>query len=179
MVGSDLFHLPHNLFSSTLLYSIQFSLPITVCFKSGIFSLCFSREPNGEIWSRMFLFPIYLCGTQNEQHNQAGVNYFQHFIWISWVCQLSPTYVCIDCSQVFICSLSAAIGLPDLGASSSGKLPTWNFTNHIWHICSVTAPPPYTAQFFFFFAFQLHSYLSWNNKAQYARILLFSFHHQY
>ena len=163
MVGSDLLHLPRDLFSSTLLYNIHFSLPITVCFKSGIFSLCFSREPHGEIWSRRFLFPLYLCGTQTEQHNQAGVYYFQHFIWISWVCQLSSTYECIDRSQVLICSLWAASGLPDGGASSSGKLPAQNFTNHFWHICSVTAPPPYTEQFVF--PFQLHSYFSWNNKA--------------
>ncbi|CAN0452797.1 unnamed protein product [Rangifer tarandus platyrhynchus] len=34
VTGGGSFHLPHNLFHSTLLYSIHFSLPITVCFKN-------------------------------------------------------------------------------------------------------------------------------------------------
>lgn len=34
----------HNLVHSTLLYSIDFSLPITICFKNARFSLLLSRE---------------------------------------------------------------------------------------------------------------------------------------
>ena len=42
-----------------------------------------------------------------------------------------------------------------------------NFTNHFWHIRSVTAPSSETAQVFLC-VFQLHFYLSWNNKAWYT-----------
>ena len=43
------FYLPHFLFCSTLLYSTHFSSPVTICFKNGMFSLCFSRELHMEI----------------------------------------------------------------------------------------------------------------------------------
>ena len=36
-VGGGSFHLPHDLFCSALLYSIHFSLPITICLKNGTF----------------------------------------------------------------------------------------------------------------------------------------------
>ena len=68
--------------------------------------------------------------------------------------------------NVSVCYLSTSTGLPDCGALSSEKSPAWNFTNHFWHIRSVTAPSPYTAQTIF--VFQLYFYLSWNNKAEYA-----------
>ena len=90
-------------------------------------------------------------------------------IWIFWVCWLSPTWYNVDCSQLIswfdLYELSTA--LPNRGASSSEKTPAWSFANHFWHVWSVTAPSPYAVQFFF--AFQLHFYLSWNNKAQYAK----------
>ena len=35
----------------------------------------------------------------------------------------------------------------------SKKFPAWNFTNRFWHIWSVTATSPYTAQIFFFFLY--------------------------
>ena len=45
---------------------------------------------------------------------------------------------------------STSSGLPDRGASSSReKSPTQSYTNHFWHIRSVTAPSPYTVQIFF------------------------------
>ena len=44
--------------------------------------------------------------------------------------------------SVSIWSLSASSGLPGRGASSSGKSPAWNFTNHFWHVQSDTAPSP-------------------------------------
>ena len=49
LVGSGSFYLPHNLFHSTLLCSIHFLSPITICFKSKTFSLCLSRESHIEI----------------------------------------------------------------------------------------------------------------------------------
>ena len=36
VVGGGSLCLPHDLFSSTLLYSIHFSLPVTICFKNGM-----------------------------------------------------------------------------------------------------------------------------------------------
>ena len=41
------------IFHSTLLYSIHFSLPITICFKNGTFSLHLSREFHVEIGSEI------------------------------------------------------------------------------------------------------------------------------
>ena len=63
--------------------------------------------------------------------------------------------------------LSTSSGLPYRGAMSSEKSSVRNFTNHFWHVLSVTEPSPHTAQFFF--ACQLHFYLSWNNKVSYAK----------
>ncbi|CAI9164717.1 unnamed protein product [Rangifer tarandus platyrhynchus] len=40
---------PHRLFHSTLLYSIHFLLLVTICFKTGAFSLCVSGEWHAEI----------------------------------------------------------------------------------------------------------------------------------
>ena len=39
----------HDLFCSTLLFNIHFSVPITICFKNGMFLLNFSRELNTKI----------------------------------------------------------------------------------------------------------------------------------
>ena len=82
-------------------YSIHFSflLPITICFKNGIFLLCFSRGSQSEIWSRRFLI-LFSLKHQSDEHNQGGANDFQHLIWIFWVCQLSLMWCHIDCSPL-------------------------------------------------------------------------------
>ena len=74
--------------------------------------------------------------------------------------------------NVSIWLLSTSTGLPNQGALSSKKSQTWNFANHFWHIWSVTAPSPYTAQIFFF-AFQLCFYLSWIIKHNMPKMLCF------
>ena len=51
---------------STILYSIHFSSPATICFKNGTFSLCLSRKSHVEIWSRKFS-SLSLCGTQTSK----------------------------------------------------------------------------------------------------------------
>ena len=43
------FCLPHNIFTSTLLYTTHCSSPVTICFKNRMFSLCLSRESRAEI----------------------------------------------------------------------------------------------------------------------------------
>ena len=102
MVGGGPFRLPHDLFRYALLYSIHFSSPVTICFKNGTFSLRFSRESHVEIRSRRLFFRLTYVETkhQSNPHNQAGANDFQRSIWISWVCQLSPTWYNTDCSQL-------------------------------------------------------------------------------
>ena len=55
---SGSFHLPPNLFHSTLLYSIHFSLPITICFKNRTLSFHFSRELHVGKGSRFFVFSL-------------------------------------------------------------------------------------------------------------------------
>ena len=51
LVGLVMVHFTCPMISSTLLYGVQFSLPITICFKNGMFSLCLSRESHVEILS--------------------------------------------------------------------------------------------------------------------------------
>ena len=68
-------------------------------------------------------------------------------IWIFWYVWLSSVW--LFSINVSIWSLSASTVLPDCGASSSEKSLAQNFTNHFWHVQSVTAPSPYTAQIFF------------------------------
>ena len=100
MVGGGSFRLPHDLFCSTLSYSIHFSSPVTSCFKNGTFSLRLSRELHVEIWSRRFFCLTYVEPKhQSDEHNQAGANDFQCLIWIFWVCRLSPAWYNVDCSQ--------------------------------------------------------------------------------
>ena len=48
------FHLPHDLFRSTLSHSIHFSPLLTICFKNRLFSLRLSRESYAEIRPRSF-----------------------------------------------------------------------------------------------------------------------------
>ena len=85
---------------STLLYSIHFSSPVTICFKNRTLLLPLSRESHAEIQSRRFFRLIYVEPKhQSDEHNQAGASDFQHLIWIFWVCRLSPTWYNTDCSQ--------------------------------------------------------------------------------
>ena len=85
-------------------------------------------------------------------------------IWIFWVCQLSPMVGrWLFWIKVLVWSLSAPSGLPNHGAASSEKSPAWHFTTHSWHESQHLFHTLYKS--FFFFAFQLHFYLSWNNKA--------------
>ena len=80
MVGGGTFHLPHDLFHSTLLYSIHFSSPVTICFKNRMFSLRLSRELHGQ---EGFLRLTYVEHKhQSEEHNQGRANDFQRLIWI-------------------------------------------------------------------------------------------------
>ena len=81
VVGGGSFHLPQDLFCSTLLYSLRFSLPITICFKNGMFLLRLSREFHMEIQLRFHL--TYMEPKhESDEHNQASANDFQHLIWI-------------------------------------------------------------------------------------------------
>ena len=64
VIGGGSSCLPHNLFCSTLLYSIHFSLSVIICFKNEMFLLCLSRVLHAEIWSR-FLFFTWLVWNPN------------------------------------------------------------------------------------------------------------------
>ena len=65
-VGSS-FLLRHDLFHSTLLYSIHFSPLLTICFKNRIFLLYFGRGMHAEIQSRRFFYLLNLRGTQTSK----------------------------------------------------------------------------------------------------------------
>ena len=89
----------HNHFHSTLSYSIHFSSPITISFKSETFSLCWNRETQVEMWSRIFSSTYLEPKHQGNQHKQAGSNDFQCLVWIFSVCRLSLVWYGVDCSQ--------------------------------------------------------------------------------
>ena len=72
--------------------------------------------------------------------------WFGYFEYVSYLlCDITL----IVLNYVSIWSLTTSTGPPDHGASSSEKSAAWNFANHFWHVLSVAAPSPYTAQIFF------------------------------
>ena len=171
MVGGGSFHLPHDLFRSTLLYRTTFSSPVTICFKNGTSSLCSSRQSHVEIWSRKVLgLFFFFCLTSVESKYQSNlITKLVQMIFLAWsgyfeyVPYLShgTMLIFLNNVNVSIWLLSTSTGLPNCGTQSS-KSTAWNFANHIWHVQSITTHSPYTAKIFF--VFQLHFYLSWNNK---------------
>ena len=165
MVGGDVFRLPHDLSHSTLLYSIHFSSPVTLCFKKGTFTLRFSRYSRWKYGQDGFFFRLTYVEPkhQSDQHNQAGANDFQRLIWIFWICCLSPAKYNVDHSQ---CLDLIAINFNwstrpwsiVQGEISSMKLGNafdmFNQSQHLLHTLNKS-----------FFMFRLHFYLSWNTKA--------------
>ena len=105
---------------------------------------------------------------RSDEHNQASANDFQCLIWIFWVCQLSPMWYNVYCSQLMPQSDCYQLQ-PDCEALSSKKCPARNFTNYFWHVWVVSATSPYIAQIF---VFQLYFYLSWV-KHNMSKMLLF------
>ena len=70
VVRGGSFRLPHNLFCSTLLYSIHFSSPVTICFKNGTFSLRLSRESRQKYGQEGFFCLTYVKPKhQRGEHN--------------------------------------------------------------------------------------------------------------
>ena len=171
---------------STLLYSIHFSLPITTCFKNGMFQkkkkkgmfpLLLSRESQVEIWLRKW-FGYVEPKHQSDENNQTGTNDFWDLIWLFWACCLSPMWYNIDCSQLmswFDCYKLQLVYLtvehhPVRNLQHKTSQTTFNTFNQSKHVLH-TLPK--------LFVFPLRFYLSWNNKASYAENVPFFFHLQY
>ena len=84
-------------------------------------------------------------------------------VWLSCICQLSPMWYNIDCSQ---CLDFIAINF---------NWSTWPWSIVQWNISSTKLHKPllihsnhhstFSIYCTFFFVFQLHFYLSWNYKA--------------
>ena len=143
VVAGGSFHLFHNPFYSTLLYSIHFSLPVTVCFKNRMISLHLCRESHVEIWSRRFYFHLNYIEPKHKsnEHNHTGANDFQSLIgYLGYVGYFPCGIILIVLVNVSIWSLSTSIGLPNYWALSSEKYPAQNFANYFWHVWPVTAP---------------------------------------
>ena len=108
VVGGGSFCLSHSLFCSTSLYNIHFSLPITICFKNGTFSLCLSRELHVEIRSGRFLSLMWNSNIKVMNITKlvqmifsAWFGYFEHVSYLSYGNNT-------DCSQLmfqFACYL--------------------------------------------------------------------------
>ena len=149
VVGGSFFLLPHDLFHSTLLYIIYFSLPITVCFKNGTFLLHLSRELHVEIrFEKKKVFLLNVCGTQT-QTKLVQMIFNASFGYSEYGSYLRHHTARLFSINVLIWVLSTSTGLPKHGPSSSEKSPAWNFARHFWHVGSVTAPFQYNAQIFF------------------------------
>ena len=68
--------------------------------------------------------------------------WFGHFEYVGYLPHGIPFIVLSYCLDLITINFKRST---DCGASSSKKFPAWNFTNHFWHIWSVTATSPYTA----------------------------------
>ena len=93
-LDGDLFYLPSDFFCSTLLYSIHFSPPVTICFKNRTFLLPLSRELHAEMQLRFFVCFVFCLTSveskhQSNEYNQAGANDFQclfgHFEYVGYL----------------------------------------------------------------------------------------------
>ena len=181
LVGGSLFHLPHTLFHSTLLYTIHFSSSVTICFKKQNISVMFQKRITCENMVKK-VFSLNLCGTQTSKWliYQLGVNDFQHrFGYSEYVNNLlyGITLIILNlCLDLIIITLD--LSLQPWNIRQWEKKSGQNFTNHFWYIWLVTAPSQYTAQIFSC-VFKLHFYLSWNNKASCAKNVAFFLHLQY
>ena len=126
---------------STLLYSIQFSLPSQFVLKTE--HSHYVLENHTQKYNQGFhLTYAKTINITTNKHNQADANDSQCLIWMIWVCWLSPTW-CTVCSQLM--SLFDHYKLPLTYPTlehppAMDKSPAWNFSNHFWHIRSVTAP---------------------------------------
>ena len=141
--------------------------------------LCLSRELHAQIWPRRFFCLTYIeLKHQSNEHNQAGANEFWNLIWIFWICQLSPAWYNVDCSELMSQFVSCQLQLVCLTVEhhlvrnlQDKTLQTtsdmFNQSLHLLHTLNKCV-----------FAFQLHFNLSWNHKAEYAQMLLLSFHLQ-
>ena len=151
VVDGGSFHLPHDIFCFTLLYSIHFSSPITICFKNRTFSLRFSRESHVEIWSRSF-FSFNLCGTQTSKRFTwpSWCKWFSALIWIFWVCRLSPVWYNVDCSQLLFRFDGYQLQLvyPTVEHRPARNLQHETSPTTFDRFNQSRAPSPYTAQIF-------------------------------
>ena len=106
---------------------------------------------------------------QSDSHNQAGANDFQRSIWIFWVCQLSPAWYNVDCSQLLFWFDRYQLQLvyptvehrPERNLQHETSLTTFDTFNQSQHLLDKS-----------FCALQLHFYLSWKNK-EYAKNVAF------
>ena len=133
-----------------------------------MFALCLSRESHVEIQSRGFLSKLMWDPNAKEMNITKLVQMTVNACFRHVGCLLSSTMFVVLNVSIWLLSISTV--KPGRGALSSKKSP-WNLINHFWHIQSVTAPFPYTAQVFL--ALQLRFYLSRNNEAWYAKNVAF------
>ena len=111
-----------------------------------------------------YMEPKHQC----DEHNQAGANDFQCLIWIFRLCRLSPAWHNVDCSQLMSRFDRYQLQLvyatvehrPARNLQHKTSQTTFNTFDQSQHLLHTLHKS--------FFAFQLHFYLSWNNKAQYA-----------
>ena len=150
MVGGGSFHMPQNLFHSTLLWNIHFSSPITICFKSKMFSLCLSRESHVEILPWRFFSLMWNSNIKAinltelvQMTFNACFGYFEYVAYLLHCITLSSNNI-----SVWLWSTSSC--LPYSAVLSSEKSPTQNFINHFWWVFSLTVLP-YTPQICFAF----------------------------
>ena len=130
-----------------------------------MFSLLFSRELHGKCDQEGFYHLTYTKPKhqRDECKQLVQIIFSAWFGYLEYVSYLPSGKHRLFSINILISSLSTSTGLPDcVRVSSSEKCPAWKLANHFWHILSVVVPFSYAVQILF----QLHFYLSWNDKAQ-------------
>ena len=141
-------HLPYDLFHTTLLYSTTFH-----CLSQFFHYI---EENCWGIWSRRSIFCLIYVEPkyQSDYHKQARTNDFQCFIWIfAYVSYLQRGIMLIVLNQCLDLITHNFNRSTQPWSIIKQEISNIKFQKWLWHIRSVTAPSPYTAQTFFLFLF--------------------------
>ena len=123
---------------------MHLSLPVTMCFKNGIFSLCLENH----VWKYSQVVIFGLCGTQTSKQLASSD-------WYKWfpMLDLSIGYLSHKIMLIMLIILNECLNLISINFNwspkswSSKKSPGQNFTNHFWYSQFIVVTSPYTVQF--------------------------------
>ena len=85
---------------------------------------------------------------QSDEYNWDGAKDVQCLIWIFWVCQLSPTWYNVDCSQCLELITINFNWSTQWWSIVQQEISSMKLCKPLWHIQSVTVPSSYTTNLF-------------------------------